>query len=64
VQVSCFQDTGIQPFVDHSPDDTIRDSLVKNFTQVGARQTIEVLTYVNVEHPALSTHRYDALQLV
>ena len=34
VQVSCFQDSCIQPFVDHSPDDTIRDSLVKNFAQV------------------------------
>jgi hypothetical protein len=34
VQVSCFQDTRIQPFVYHSPDNTIRDSLVKDFTQV------------------------------
>jgi hypothetical protein len=34
VQVSCFQDSCIQPFVDHSPDDTIRDSLVKDFAQV------------------------------
>ena len=34
VQVSCFQDSRIQPFVDHSPDDAIRDSLVKDFAQV------------------------------
>ena len=32
VQVSCFQDSSIQPFIDHSPDDTIRHSLVKDFT--------------------------------
>jgi hypothetical protein len=34
VQVSFFQDTRIQPFVDHPPDNTVRDSLVKDFTKV------------------------------
>lgn len=34
VQGSCFQDSCIQPFIDHSPDDTVRDSLVKDFAKV------------------------------
>jgi site-specific DNA recombinase len=34
VQVSFFQDPSIQPFVDHPPDNTVRDSLVKDFTKV------------------------------
>jgi hypothetical protein len=34
VQVSFLQDTRIQPFVDHPPDNTVRDSLVKDFTKV------------------------------
>ncbi|HEX8808148.1 MAG TPA: hypothetical protein VF760_04045, partial [Xanthobacteraceae bacterium] len=34
VQVSFFQDPCIQPFVDHPPDNTVRDSLVKDFTKV------------------------------
>ena len=31
VQVSFFQDPCIQPFVDHPPDNTVRDSLVEDF---------------------------------
>src|SRR5215471_18317303 len=60
VQVSCFQDPCIQPFVDHSPDDTIRDSLVKDFAKMGVWNTIEVLSYIDVEYPALLAHRHDA----
>jgi hypothetical protein len=34
VQVPCFQDSCIQPFIDHSPDYTVRDSLVEDFAKV------------------------------
>jgi hypothetical protein len=60
VQVSCFQDSCIQPFVDHSPDNTIRDPLVEDFAKVRVRDTIEILAYINVKHPVLSMHRDDA----
>jgi hypothetical protein len=55
VQVSCFQDTGIQPFVDHSPDNTIRDSLVKNFTQVGVPDSDSLSATLPL--PSFGSHR-------
>jgi hypothetical protein len=41
MQVSCFQDPGIQPFIDHSPDYSIRDSLVEDFAKVGVWNAVE-----------------------
>src|SRR6266700_1396635 len=61
-QEPLFQDTCFQPFVDHPPDHTIRHSLVEDRAQVIVRDRVEVLAYVDIQHPVLSLPRDDAVE--
>jgi len=50
-QETVFNGSCFQPFVDHPSDNAVRDSLVKERTEVGVRDRVEILAYVDVEHP-------------
>jgi hypothetical protein len=47
-----FEHPRPQPFVDHPPDDAVRDALVKEVPQVRMVDGVEVLRDVDVHHPA------------
>ena len=51
VQETVLNGSRLQPFIDHPSDDAVRDSLVKERSQVRVRNRIEILAYVDVEHP-------------
>src|SRR6516164_4948008 len=51
VQEAVLNGSDLQPFIDHPSDDAVRDSLVEERSQVGMGNRIEVLAYVDVEHP-------------
>src|SRR6202011_2186561 len=51
---SVFDGSRPQPFIDHPSDDAVRDSLVEEGTEVRVRNRIEILAYVDVDHPIKS----------
>src|SRR3979411_1865172 len=61
-QATISQDSRFQPFIDHPSDDAVRHSLVEEGTQVMVRDRVEVLAYVDVQHPVLSLPRDGAEQ--
>jgi hypothetical protein len=50
-QQTVFHGSCFQPFIDHPSDDAVRDSLVKERSKVGVLDRIEILAYVDIEHP-------------
>ena len=50
-QEPVFQNSRLQPFVDHPTDHAVRDPLVEECTQLVVRDRVEVLAYVDVQHP-------------
>src|SRR5208282_2095033 len=54
VQETVFDGPCLQPFVDHPSDDAVRDSLVEEGSEVRVRYRIEILAYVDVDHPIKS----------
>ena len=50
-QETVFNGSCFQPFINHPSDDAVRDSLVKERSKVGVRNRIEILAYVDIEHP-------------
>ena len=53
-QQPIFQDSCLQPFVDHPSDHTIRDPSVKKGAQMRVWNRVEILDDVDVQHPAQS----------
>src|SRR5882724_3144470 len=54
MQEPVFQHSCLQPLVDHPSDNTIRHSLVENRPQLPVWNRVEVLAYVDIQHPVLS----------
>lgn len=50
-QKTVFNGSCFQPFIDHPSDDAVRDSLVEERSKVRVRDRVEVLAYVEIEHP-------------
>src|SRR5271165_254107 len=53
-QETVFDGPRLQPFVDHPSDNAVRDSLVEERPEVRVRNRIEILAYVDVDHPIKS----------
>jgi hypothetical protein len=51
VQETVFHGSRLQPLVDHPSDDAIRDSLVEERSKVRMGDRIEILAYVEIDHP-------------
>jgi hypothetical protein len=49
-----FDEPCLQPLVDHPSVHTVRDSFVEECAQVGVRDCVEVLSYIDVQHPVES----------
>lgn len=50
-QKTVFDGSCVQPFIDHPSDDAVRDSLVEERPEVRVRNRVEVLLYVEIDHP-------------
>jgi site-specific DNA recombinase len=50
-QVTVFDGSCVQPFIDHPSDDAVRDSLVKERSELGMRNRIEVFADIDLHHP-------------
>jgi len=61
-QETVFNGSCFQLFVDHPSDNAVRDSLVKERTEVGVRDRVEILAYVDVEHPVKTLGPQHVLQ--
>ena len=61
-QETVFNGSCFQPFIDHPSDNAVRDSLVKERTEVGVRDRVEILAYVDVEHPVKTLGPQHVLQ--
>ena len=61
-QETVFNGSCFQPFVDHPADNAVRDSLVKERSEVGVRNRVEILAYVDVEHPVKTLGPQHVLQ--
>ena len=61
-QETAFHGSCFQPFIDHPSDDAVRDSLVKKRSKVGVRNRIEILAYVDFEHPVKTLGPQHVLQ--
>ena len=53
-QEAIFQDSCLQPFIDHPSDHTIRDSPVKKVSKVRVWNRIEIFYDVDIYHPTQS----------
>ena len=53
MQEPVFQHPCFQPLVDHPPDNTIRNSPVEDRPQLPVRDRVEVLAYIDIQHPVL-----------
>ena len=53
-QEPIFQDSCLQPFIDHPSDDTIRDLSVEKGPKVGVRYRIKIFFDVEIDHPTQS----------
>src|SRR5208282_1739648 len=62
-QETVFDGPRLQPFVDHPSDDAVRDSLVEERSEVRVRNRIEILAYVDVDHPIKSLGSEYVLQI-
>ena len=51
MQQAVFDGSCFQPFIDHPSDDAICDSLVEERSKVVVWNRIEILAYVDIEHP-------------
>src|SRR5438105_10688501 len=63
LQWGWIQDSCLQPLIDHPSDHAIRYSLVEKRSQLGVRNRVKVLAYIDVQHPVLSSPRDGAVQL-
>jgi len=61
-QQTVFHGSCFQPFIDHPSDDAVCDSLVKERSEVGVRDRVEILAYVDVEHPVKTLGAEHVLQ--
>ncbi len=61
-QETVFDGSRLQPFIDHPSDDAVGDSLVEERSQVGVRNRIEILAYVDIEHPVKTLGPQHVLQ--
>src|SRR4051812_25096825 len=50
-QETVFNGSCFQPFINHPSDNAVRDSWVEECSEVGVRNRIEILAYVDIEHP-------------
>jgi len=46
-----FEHPRLQPLVDHSPDEAVRDSLVEEFPKAAVVDGVEVLGDIDIHHP-------------
>ncbi len=51
-QDALFEHPRLQPFVDHPPDDAVRDLLVEESSQVRVVDGVEVFRDIDIHHPA------------
>src|SRR4051812_18754482 len=63
-QKTIFQDSRVQPFIDHPSDDAIRDSSVKKGSKVGVRNRIEIFFDVEIDHPTQSVAHEAGTQIL
>src|SRR3954463_967645 len=61
-QETVFNGSCFQPFINHPSDNAVRDSLVKERAEVGVRNRIEILAYVDIEHPVKTLGPQHVLQ--
>ena len=61
-QETVFDGSRFQPFIDHPSDDAVRDSLVEEGSKVRVWDRVEVLAYVEIEHPVETLGPQDVLQ--
>ena len=50
-QETVFDDSCLQPFIDHPSDDAICDSLVEERAKMGVWDRVEILAYIDVNDP-------------
>src|SRR6185503_14581491 len=62
VQETFLNGSRLQPLIDHPSDDAIRDSLVEERAQVLMWNRIEVLAYIDVDHPVKTLGPQHVLQ--
>ncbi len=63
LQEPFFQNTCLQPLVDHPSDNAVRHSLVEERSQLAMRDGVEILAYINIQNPVLTLPRDHFVQL-
>ena len=61
-QETVFNSSCLQPFVNHPSDNAVRHSLVKERSELGVRNRVEILAYVDIQHPVKTLGPQHVLQ--